>query len=241
MATQVLTLVNQALAKVGENNLASTELDSGTEWHQRLAREAVQDVIRRMYKTKKDGLLKASFTITTSNGVATYSAPVNGDLFADTNLRLLTSDNTDAWLNYLPESEALEKYIDFNNLTLTGRPNEWWFTTTATPGTIYVRFNPIPDAIYTITGFKYSDFTRVASTDVTTCTDTGDAAIQAWVESKLANSLQKGDAADLIEQAKDLWSDYICEDLKTDDINVAVYAYQNSNETGQVNYWNYNG
>lgn len=229
MATAIIYLVNHALERVQEIPIQTTDYDSGVESHMMTCRQAVSEVLKKMYLAKKDAKLKSEFTLNTVASQAQYNLGFDGSLLADTNLRVILSDKTDYWLTYRPESEALEEYIDFNNLDLEAKPAEWWFVTSSTPNAIQLRLNPIPDDIYAIKGFKYVPYSAVTAITITTFTDLGDEVIIAYVAAELAKQLQKDNTQDLISKARITWGDYILEDQKTDQTIIYSYPYQQSN------------
>lgn len=227
MATQILTIVNQALVRVGEQTISEDQFNSGSLLPHTTCREAVQEILFDMYKIKKESLWKKTFDLTTVASQAEYDLGFSGDLLANTTLWFIgTNPDPDYQLNYLSEMEARNQYIDFTDLTEEGKPTEWWFRTTDTEGQIKLRLNAIPDGIYTIRGMKYSDFSRVEGADITTCTITGDMAIQAYIAAKMAINLQKGDAEDYINRQKAYWHTWIAENPKIDEINTLVTPYQ---------------
>lgn len=226
MPIQLLTISNYALAQVKEMPISQTDFDGGTEWHHLLLREAVQDILKRMYRAKKEGLFKSTFDITTTASQATYSFNFNTDFLADTQLRFIDSGTNDYFLNYLTENEALNRYIDFANLTLEGKPSEWWIQTTNTAGVLQLRLNPVPDNIYTIRGFKYADYSRATATTTTSCTQWGDTAIQSYLEFRLANQLQASNVADFKEKADQDWRAYLGENIHQEDVSTYVFPYQ---------------
>lgn len=231
MANAIIILVNKALEKVREVPIQEAEFDSGIESHMMTARRAVEDVLRDMYLVQKDEILKNEFTLSTVASQAEYDLGFDGSLLASTDLRVITADATDYWLNYLSETEALEKYIDFNNLTQTGKPSEWWFRTGATANTIKVRFNLIPDAIYSIKGYKYAAYSDVNSGSITPFTTLGDSVIVDYVAAMLANQyFDETNTAEYLRKYNATWSKWLLENQKTDETPNLALPYQANNE-----------
>lgn len=239
MANAIIILVNKALEKVREIPITPEEFDSRVESHHMTCRRAVEDVLRDMYLVQKDEKLKSEFTLSTVASQAEYSLGFDSSLLADTNLRVITADATDYWLNYLSETEALDKYIDFNNLTQTGRPSEWWFRTGSTPNDIKVRFNLIPDAIYTVKGFKYVAYSDVTALSVTPFTALGDAVIVDYIAAMLANQyFDDINTSEYLRKYNATWSKYLLENQKTDETPIISLPYQANNEHSHGIYGN---
>ncbi len=226
MANSILSIVNYALGEIGEIPLSAIEFDNGVFTAQSAAREAVQEILQDMRQKKSHYLYKQEFTIATVASQPLYTVAFPLSYLASTKLRVITADNTDSWLRYLPESEALENYIDFNNLTQTGRPSEWFVVTSTSPGNVSFRVNPIPDDVYTISGFRYSNFSRVTSAYITSSSDTGDRAIQKFVAFKVAQRLQSADAAILEQEYQKAWHTFLVEDFHDNNINTQVIPAQ---------------
>ena len=229
MPTEILTLCNQALNRVGEESISASDFNSGKLWHHTLLRETVQEILFKMNRAKKDGLQKYQVDFSTVAGQATYDLGYNADLMAEAKLWFignLANNESDYELIYLTEKEARDKYIDFSDLTEQEKPSEWWFQTTSTAGQVRLYLNPIPDGIYAIRTLRYPSFSRVVATDITTCSIVGDMTIQKDLEAKLANELQKGNTESLIKQASETWHCYLAEDIRTDEINTLVTPYQ---------------
>lgn len=234
MANAIITLVNKALEKVREVPITTTEYDSGLESHHMTARRAVEDVLRDMYLVQKDEKLKSEFTLSTVASTAEYALGFDGSLLADTKLRVIKSDATDYWLHYLSETEALEKYIDFANLTEEGQPTEWWFRTGATANTIKIRFNLVPDDIYTIKGFRYVAYSDVTSISTTPFTTLGDSVIVDYVAAMLANQyFDETNTAEYMRKFNATWSKWLLENQKTDETPILSLPYQALNEHDQ--------
>lgn len=240
MTTFIINLVNRALDDIGEVNIATSQFDSGGESHHKKAQSAVEDILFQMYQKRGNYKLKQTFEITTAASQSQYSLGFDSDLLASTNLRFVSTASTDPDypMAYLGEDEALEKYIDFDNLTLEARPYEWWFQTQATAGVIKVRFNPIPDAIYRVQGFRYLDFTSLGT--ITALTQTafstqGDKVVEKYVSYQIANSPQYNTASVDEQRAKfeDAWSEWLVEDFKENEINSRVIPYQHESERGR--------
>lgn len=228
MTTLIITLVNNALEKVGEVPIQPADFDSGYQSHHMLCRQAVADCLKEMAYKRKDAKLKQTFDINTIASQATYSLGFEPDFMVDTNLRFITSGSTgpDYNLEYLSETEALEKYIDFDNLTVTGKPSEWWFATTGTAGVINLRLNPVPDDVYIIRGMRYVSYSAVNSISLTSCTEIGDQAIQTYVAAKLANDLQKANSTDLAQLASQAWGRWLAEDFRVNQYDRLVTSHQ---------------
>lgn len=233
MANAIINLVNKAMSKIGELPMEITEYDSGLESHQARARGAVEEILSDMFDLQKDEKLRLEFTLTTTASTALYSLGFDGSLLADTNLRVIKSDKTDYWLNYLDQDTALEKYIDFNNLTDEAAPWEWWFVTGSSADDIKLRLNPVPDAVYTIKGFKYTPNSAVTALSVTPFTDRGDALIVDYVASQVGNLQQVANIEDITRQEAKSWAKYLLENQKTNNVTSLALPYQTENDIAQ--------
>lgn len=228
MVTTIITIVNNALEKVRETPIQPSEFDSGYQSHHMLCRQAISDCLKEMAYKRKDAKLKQTFDINTVASQAVYSLGFDAEFMADTDLRFITAGSTgpDYFLNYLTETEALEKYIDFDNLTAEEKPTEWWFQTTSSAGVINLRLNPIPDDVYIIRGMRYVSYTAVNAISLTTCSEIGDQAIQTYVAAKLANELQKANSQDLAQLASQAWGRWLAEDFRVNEYNRLITPYQ---------------
>lgn len=231
MTALIITLVNNALERCVEIPIQPSEFDSGYEGHHMIARQAVSKILKNIYEVRKDEKLKQEFTLSTVASQALYNLGFSSFDLASTDFRVIKSDNTDYWLTYKPESEALSEYIDFNNLTDEGLPQEWWFVTGATAGTLQIRLNKIPDDIYEIKGFKYVPYSAVTSISMTPFTEIGDEVVITYVAAQLAIYLQLAHTNELIRQASEAWSKYLLENFNTNNLVVLSLPHQVLNET----------
>lgn len=227
MSSQIITIVNNALKLIGEIPMSTAEFDSGTLALHTQVNEYTQMILFEMYQKKKDSLLKSKFTFSTVASTSNYTFS-NRDYLSEMKLWVVSADPTigNYPLNYLSEQEALLQYVDFDTLTFEGKPSEFWLETTSTAGQIQLRINPIPDAIYTIKGYKYEPFARVEAIDVTSCTYLGDQLIQSYIAHKISNELQKGNMQDLENIYYERRSQYLCENTHENDINTLMTPYQ---------------
>lgn len=226
MSNLILTIVNQALSKVGETTITAAEFNSGNLTTHCVCRERTQDIVYKLFKIKHDLLMKSLFSFSTISGQADYDLGFNPSRLDGTDLYVINDSSYK--LQYLALDEALASYTDFNLLTVEGQPYEYWFHLTTIPGIIKLRINPIPDNIYTIQGMKYAEFERVQAEDMTMCDVQGDRVIQMYLAAKLANEFQKGNTADLISEFNSAYHNYLAQNSNINNLNISVIPAQHA-------------
>lgn len=233
MVAPIITLVNQAMEAFGELPITPDNFNGVTsadyQGHHQVARTAVREILNRIYRTRKDHLLKSTFVINTVNGQQTYTLSFSPSYLAEPRLSCVTAGAGGSHkydLRYFTEGEARAKYVDFSGLTEQGKPTEWWLAVSDTPGDFSLYLNPVPDAVYTLKGLKYSEPSDVTATDITNLSTIGDEAVMWHVAAKLAAHFQSANQDDIIQRAKSAYLDYLAEDSYLDYRNNAMFVYQ---------------
>jgi len=216
MVSQIITLVNQALTTIGELAITETEFDNGTQSHHNVCRESVNNFIYKMYRVRKDSVLRITQSFQTIIGQASYRILTDLDNLLEKLVYIAADPRDDRYLIYKPEHNVDQEYVNQDRITKTGSPVEYWINSDSSGG--YIRINPIPDDVYTIRYYRYAEPSRVRATDLTVCSFVGDKAIQTYLAARLANELQKGNESTLIRESEEVWNDYLCENDNTNNL-----------------------
>lgn len=215
MSTQILTLINKALSRVGELPISEHDFEEGQQSAHTLCREALHEILEKMHSIKNDPLLQTSFTFNTIENQAEYNLNFNLNYMNGTRLFLIDTLN-DIELRYRSMQDAIAHYgVKFDRLdTQIRKPEEYWFHTTNIEGLIQLRLYPTPDKVYEIRGTKFKEYNTIGALDITPFTKKGDMVIQSYIEMEFAKDIEKGNTGSLIEKHNALYHSWLCETQK---------------------------
>lgn len=179
MVSKVIELVNSALDRIGQKNVTPEEFDSGTERHHVILREAFKEIWEEITDLNHDDF-KRTFEITLNSVQKEYDLGFHPSQLATLRLYLDGKDIKKP-LFYVPENEIREIYLDLDDIP-TGEPSDWFICTSSQNGVQKLRFNPNPDSEYLITGMMQEHPKNLTANSFTSCNNSGDKCIKAYIE-----------------------------------------------------------
>ncbi len=228
MPSQILEIVNQALARLGETPLSAAEYDFGLERHQLILREAVREFWEKTINLAKDDL-KYYFELSTVTGQGLYALGFEPLELASTQLFLLDpSAGQDRLLGRVLEKDLLvDTGGDLANLP-SGKPRDWFVAHTSLAGESRLGFAPIPDNIYTIRIYRQLAPAALSASSVLMANRLALSAMRHYLEWVLVREEGFSSAPDFERRFEEAWHEYIGRSASSEKRNLFQWPYQQS-------------